>query len=79
MSEFYFIVHPSGDQKRITVIDLSYSVDYERSDWMAVNDDNFSCHKEAIEYARALAEKYNLKYELFESRYNSALNEHLSL
>lgn len=76
---FYFIAHPCGDKDKVTVIDLSYSVDYKRSDWDTINDNNFTCHKEAIEYGRAIADKFNLKYELFNSRYNESLNETLHL
>lgn len=72
---FYFIAYPKGDRSSITVIDLAHSVDYEREDWATVNDLNFSTPDEAITYARGLAEKYGLRYELFESRYNQDLNE----
>lgn len=72
---FYFIAWPKGDRSSITVIDLAHSVDYEREDWATVNDLNFSTPDEAITYARGLAEKFGLRYELFESRYNQDLNE----
>ena len=76
---FYFIAHPQGDKSRVTVIDLSYSVSYERSDWDAANSINFTNPDEAIKYAKAIADKYNLKYELFNSRYDESTSEVLNL
>ena len=72
---FYFLAYPSGEKDKITVIDLAYCVDYERSDWCNVNDMTFYSHTEAINYARNLAKKHGLKYVLFESRYDHSLNE----
>lgn len=72
---FYFIAYPSGDTSKVTVIDLSYAVSYEREDWATVNDKDFTEHTDAIDYCRALAEKYNLEYIPFNSRYNSEYNE----
>lgn len=71
---FYFVVFVHNNSA-LTVIDLSHSASYERSDWAAVNDKNFHDRDEVILYARKLATKYKLKYEPFRSRYNSALNE----
>jgi len=76
---FYFVIHPKGDRSVVTVIDLAICMRYERSDWMAVNDEDFYGRDEAIEHARALAEKYKLRYEPFESRYDSQLNEPYNL
>ncbi|MHD0644115.1 hypothetical protein ACYPKM_00595 [Pseudomonas aeruginosa] len=75
----YFIVFSDAERRSITVIDLQESVSYERNDWATVNEENFSTHLEAIAYARALAAKYGLRYELFESRYNRELNEEVAL
>jgi hypothetical protein len=76
---FYFVIHPAGDRSAVKVIDLSNSVSYERSEWLAVNDRDFTDRDEAIEHARGLAKKYGLNYVPFESRYNSELNEPYSL
>ncbi|MDG1581019.1 hypothetical protein [Pseudomonas sp. GOM6] len=78
---FYFAIHPSGDRSTIQVIDLAYAVAYERSDWMAVNGEDFTDRDEAIFHAKALAKKYGLQYLPFSSRYDKELSEpsHLNL
>lgn len=78
-STFYFLTYVGKDRQEVTVIDLGYNVDYERDEFAAVNDLNFENHLEAIIYARALAIQNGLKYRLFESRYNSSLDEKLIL
>lgn len=75
---FYFVAFVRNRQA-LTVIDLAYTVDYERNDWDAVNDENFHDPDTAIRYARKLADKYGLEYQLFDSRYDSSLSERLSL
>jgi len=75
---FYFIAYVK-DRTAITVIDLAFCVDYERDEFDYVNMENFDNHNDAIEYARELSDKYDLKYELFDSRYDSSLNEYLNL
>jgi len=74
----YFVAFVENRTK-LTVIDLSSAVSYERNDWDVVNDEVFYDRDEAIKYARALAKKYNLEYKLFDSRYNSELSERLTL
>lgn len=76
---FYFIIYTSRDRSSIKVIDLARIVDYQRNDWLAVNDENFNDPTMAIEYAKALAKQHGLVYEAFESRYDSSLNEKLFL
>lgn len=75
---FYFVAYVDK-RTALTVIDLAFVVDYERSDWDCVNDENFHDRDEAIHYARKLAAKYGLEYRLFDSRYDESLNEHLFL
>lgn len=76
---FYFVIYSSLDRSSIKVIDLAYCVSYERDEWPAMSQENFRSPDEAIVYARALAKKYGLVYEMFESRYNKELNEQLFL
>lgn len=76
---FYFIIFTSRDRSSIKVIDLACIVDYQRNDWLAVNDENFIDPTKAIEYAKALAKQHGLVYETFESRYDSSLNEKIFL
>ena len=73
----YFLVYPRGDRTRITVIDLSQYVSYERGDWDNVNSDTFYSPEEAIVAGRDIAQRHNLSYELFESRYDSSSSEQL--
>ena len=39
------------------------------------HDENLTEHTKAIAYARELADKHNLEYVLFDSHYDSSLNE----
>ena len=76
---FYFVIHPGADRSAVQVMDLACCVDYERTDWLAVNDQNFYDRAEAIAHAKALAVKYGLQYIPFSSRYDNTLNERPSL
>lgn len=70
----YFMVHPCCDKSKITVVELSPAVSYQRGEWDNVNDMTFHGEqgkKEAITYARKLAKKYSLVYCCFESRYGT--------
>lgn len=60
---FYFLCYPRGDRTTITVIDLSYTCSYERDEWSNVNDMTFYTPEVAIEYAKDLAHRHNLKYK----------------
>lgn len=71
---FYFVVMVDKGQA-LTVIDLAYCVDYERSDWSCVDIENFTDPSSAINHARRLANRNGLAYKSFESRYDSYLNE----
>jgi len=73
----YFIAY-INDRKAVTVIDLSFCVNYEKDDWDVVEGDNgknTTVLPEAIINARNFAKINNLEYEPFESRYHSCLNE----
>jgi hypothetical protein len=76
---FYFIVHPKGDRSRLKVIDLSPSNSHEKSDYALVNEKNFYDHLEAISYARNLAKKFKLEYDMFKSSYDDDKNEYHDL
>ena len=75
---FYFIAFVD-ERQALTVIDLAYVVDYEKNDWDVASDEIFQKPDAAIEHARKLAKKYELRYELFDSRYDESLNERLVL
>lgn len=75
---FYFIAFVDN-RKALTVIDLAYSVSYEKEDWDVACNETFEKPEDAIQYARALAQKYSLAYRMFDSRYDNSLNERLSL
>ena len=45
---FYFVAYMKGKTK-ITVIDLSYVVSWERKDWAVVNEKTFTEAEDAIE------------------------------
>ena len=73
----YFVVHPSGDRKVITVVDLARSCDYEKGDWCCIDNNEFDNHIAAISYAREIARVNSLSYKPFDSRYDSSLSEPL--
>jgi hypothetical protein len=75
----YFTSFCGADESSVTVIDLSWSVFYEREQLRAVSDLHFTDLAEAIDYARAYACKFGLRYVQFESRYNDDLNEALPI
>lgn len=75
---FYFIAYVQKRQA-LTVIDLAYSVDYEKDDWDVACNETFQEPEAAINYARKLATKYGLEYKPFDSRYNESLSERLYL
>lgn len=71
----YFIAFVGGEQSKVTVIDLAYETIYERNDFSAVNDDNYHDLDKALSDAKKLADKYDLEYVPFDSRYNKSLSE----
>ena len=74
---FYFICHPKGDRSKLQVVDLQYTLDYEKDDWDVAVPTDFDNRTDAILWARSLAKGYGLTYNMFESRYDSELNEYL--
>jgi len=74
---FFFLCHPRGNTKIITVIDLSDACSYERDEWRCVTPHNYTDLQEAIADAQQLAAEFSWQYQLFSSRYNESLNEHL--
>lgn len=73
---FYFLAY-CDERASVTVIEMAHSVDYQRNDYDFVNDRNHDNRNEAVIYGRDFADRHNLKYKLFESRYDSSLNEYL--
>lgn len=69
METFFFACHPCGNKDEITVVDLAYQMSYKKHEWDCVNDKELHDAEDACKYARALAEKYGLKYIPFDSRY----------
>jgi len=76
---FYFLVRNSALDRTISVIDLAYAVDYEREDWITVDDKNFVCADHAIRYGRWKAAVEGVPYQDFISRYNSRLDENFKV
>ncbi len=69
----YFVI--VDREKNLTVIDLEDCVDYERNDWVTIDDKNFYTPEEAIRHAKTMADKLGKLYVPFESRYDSSTNE----
>ena len=68
---YYFLVYPRNNRSRITVVQLSrngYADD--KSDYEIVNDKEYEKLSEAMNSAKKIANKYNLTYEEYNSRYN---------
>ncbi|WP_338924530.1 hypothetical protein V0M98_33485 (plasmid) [Pseudomonas silesiensis] len=72
---FYFVALKGSDESTLLVIDLALAVAYERDQWKVVDDEDFYDLDEAIAHARGLAARNGLKYQPFESRYESSLDE----
>lgn len=75
---FYFIAYVQNRQA-LTVIDLAYTVDYEKDEWDVACNETFQEPQAAITYAQKLALKYGLQYKPFDSRYDESLSERLYL
>lgn len=56
-------------------MDLGQSVSYQRYEFPVMNDTNYYELSEAIESAKGLADRHQLRYNAFESLYDSDLNE----
>ncbi|OEE38298.1 hypothetical protein A1QO_02655 [Vibrio genomosp. F10 str. ZF-129] len=79
MEYFYFISFLGGDRSKITVIDLHNGTSHQREQFSPVNDRDYRDLNEALVDAKSLAEKYNLEYVLFDSRYEKRLSERKEL
>ena len=62
MNHYYYIVYPSGDKSKLTVVELSETCKYELNDYAIASRKEFITELEATEYARKLANKYALVY-----------------
>lgn len=72
---FYFLVHPFGNKKQVQVVDLSYCNKFRRDDYYIVNSEDFENQEDAIKYAKALAEKYDLTYKPFVPNHHCSTSE----
>lgn len=75
MSDTFYFVAMVEKGTALTVIDLAHCVDYERDEWWVVDNENFNTPAEAINHAKRLASLNGLKYNRFDSRYDSSLSE----
>lgn len=60
----YFIIYPRGDTTRLRVIELCYSSLYELDDYSVASRREFTDPFEAHKYAKELAVKNNITYEV---------------
>jgi hypothetical protein len=74
---FYILIYPRGDKSQIEVVDLAFAVSWEAREYCRATPHDYGDRKEAILEARRVAQRYGLKYNLFESRYNREDNEYL--
>jgi hypothetical protein len=65
----YYIIYPAGDKTKLTVLFLSYTMNYEIGDYSLASRKEFNDKKEAIAHAKYLAVKHGLKYESDEPQY----------
>lgn len=61
-SLYYYIVYPSGDRSKLTVVELLEACKYELSDYAVASRKEFTDKDEAVEYARKLATENDLIY-----------------
>lgn len=58
----YFIIFPSGDRNKISIVELSEHMRYELSDYAVASRKEFQEVEEAVEYAKELAKDNNKEY-----------------
>jgi hypothetical protein len=59
----FHIVYPCGDRSRLSVVEIVPALEYELNDYAVASRKHFYSESKANEYARELAEKYNLTFE----------------
>lgn len=62
-------------KEALKVARFDYAVDYERYDWITVDDKNFACAEHAIRWGRYIASVEGVPYKDFVSRYDHRLDE----
>lgn len=70
----FYIIHPRGDRKKVTVLDLGGYESYELEHYTLASDRTFENLKGAILHARRIADVYNIEYIMFTPR-NPGLDE----
>jgi len=58
----YFIIFPSGDRTKISVVEITNSLRYELSDYAVASRREFLDKPSSITYAIGLAREHNLTY-----------------
>jgi hypothetical protein len=58
----YFIVFPSGDRNKISVVEIPPALNYEINDYAVASRKEFFEVEEAVEYAKELAVSNNKEY-----------------
>lgn len=59
----YFIIYPSGDRSKLSIVELDDCMRYELSDYAVASRKEFYENEEAVEYAKQLAKENDLQYE----------------
>jgi hypothetical protein len=62
MDEKYFIIFPSGDKSKLSLVRLTPPMEYEINDYSVASRKDFHDKEEAIKYAKELAESHGLHY-----------------
>jgi len=58
----YHIVFPSGDRKKLYVVEILDALSYELDDYAVASRKAFPDRKSACEYAKGLAKEHSLMY-----------------
>jgi hypothetical protein len=70
----FHIIHPRGDRKKVTVLDLGEYEKYELEHYTLASGRTFENLKGAITHARRMSEVHGIEYVMFTPR-NPGLEE----
>lgn len=59
MDSKFYIIYPSGDKSKLSVVEIPDSMSYELSDYSVASRNDFRVEDEARVYARELAKKHH--------------------
>ena len=62
MTDYYYLIHPAGDRKVISVLEISEAMHYELGDYLRASKKMFTDENEDSEYGKVLAKQHGLLF-----------------